>query len=447
MRAITAIATKDVRMLMRDKMALFWVFAFPLMFALFFGSLFGGGDDLPGSVTIAVVDEDGSQLSQVFTEQLDSNDAIVVPRIELPEGETGEGAFQTPTLEAAREGVQKGRHIAYLRIPQGFGDNPFAIFGAGGDSGDDSVSLEVGIDPRRKAEAGMLQGVVIQSLFSSLQSQFLDTELMQNEISELRADIAAAPDLDESQKSALDQFMGSLDTFLLDFEPGSSEDGTAVGLDMSQMLNVVEVARERGNQPRSAFEISFPQALVWGLMSVAMAFAITMVRERTSGTLLRLQMAPISTAQLLAGKALACFAASMGTMTLLMSVAVIALGVRFDSFGLFLLAMVCTALCFTGITMLVSVMGKTESAVSGAAWGMMMPFAMVGGGMIPLIAMPGWLAALSNFSPFKWAILAVEGGLWRGFSLAEMTTPCLVLIAIGVVAFTTGAFIFNRTKS
>jgi len=40
--------------------------------------------------------------------------------------------------------------------------------------------------------------------------------------------------------------------------------------------------------------------------------------------------------------------------------------------------------------------------------------AMIGGVMIPLIAMPPWLLSLSNISPMKWAILSYEGAIWRG---------------------------------
>jgi ABC-2 type transport system permease protein len=74
----------------------------------------------------------------------------------------------------------------------------------------------------------------------------------------------------------------------------------------------------------------------------------------------------------------------------------------------------------------------------------MMPFAMVGGGMIPLIAMPPWLVKVSVVSPFKWAITAVEGAVWRGFDAGEMLLPCAVLVAIGAVFFTLGVAIFGR---
>jgi ABC-2 type transport system permease protein len=52
--------------------------------------------------------------------------------------------------------------------------------------------------------------------------------------------------------------------------------------------------------------------------------------------------------------------------------------------------------------------------------------------------MPPFLETLSNVSPFKWAIVAVEGGMWRGFTAADMLLPCGILLGVGAVAFVIG---------
>jgi len=43
MNAVWALARKDLVILLRDRFGLFWVVAFPLLMALFFGSIFGSG--------------------------------------------------------------------------------------------------------------------------------------------------------------------------------------------------------------------------------------------------------------------------------------------------------------------------------------------------------------------------------------------------------------------
>jgi ABC-2 type transport system permease protein len=88
---------------------------------------------------------------------------------------------------------------------------------------------------------------------------------------------------------------------------------------------------------------------------------------------------------------------------------------------------------------LMSVLGKTEEAVSGAAWGSNMVMAMFGGAMIPLAFMPRFMAALGQASPVKWSILALEGAIWRGFTPGEMLIPCAVLLAVGAVCLAIGS--------
>jgi ABC-2 type transport system permease protein len=96
--------------------------------------------------------------------------------------------------------------------------------------------------------------------------------------------------------------------------------------------------------------------------------------------------------------------------------------------------------------MLISTLGKTESSVSGLGWALMMFMSMAGGGMVPLFAMPDWMQALSVVSPVRWAILAFEGALWRGFSPQEMLLPCGILVAVGVAAFAAGVRAFRWSE-
>ncbi len=40
--------------------------------------------------------------------------------------------------------------------------------------------------------------------------------------------------------------------------------------------------------------------------------------------------------------------------------------------------------------------------------------------------------------PIKWAILGIEGAVWRGFTLGEMMVPCAILLGFGAVCFAVG---------
>jgi len=88
--------------------------------------------------------------------------------------------------------------------------------------------------------------------------------------------------------------------------------------------------------------------------------------------------------------------------------------------------------------MLVASLGKTEQTASGAAWAMLMPLSMIGGAMVPTFVMPAWVQSISFISPIRWTMLAIEGGVWRNFSLGEMVTPCAILIGVGMACFVIG---------
>ena len=73
-----------------------------------------------------------------------------------------------------------------------------------------------------------------------------------------------------------------------------------------------------------------------------------------------------------------------------------------------------------------------------------MLMAMFGGAMVPLLFMPSFMKSLSNLSPVKWSILALEGAIWRGFTLGEMLVPCAVLVGIGSVCLAIGMRVLSR---
>jgi ABC-2 type transport system permease protein len=106
---------------------------------------------------------------------------------------------------------------------------------------------------------------------------------------------------------------------------------------------------------------------------------------------------------------------------------------------LLLAAIICTAAAFVGIILLLASMAHTEQGIGGMAPAVMMPLFLIGGAMVPLMFMPPWMAALGYLSPVRWAIVALEGAIWRDFGAAEMVVPCAILLAVAAVTFVIGA--------
>jgi ABC-2 type transport system permease protein len=427
MSAILAIALKDLKLLARDRSGFFWVLLFPLLIALFFGSVFAGGESR-APMPIAVVDRDGSPFSRAMAAELSKSEAL---------------SIHPMSLDSARTAVRRGRLTAYVLFPKGSGQT------LGFGSSNDSASIEMGLDPSRRAEAGYLKGLVTQALFASLMGSFTKEgagrDAIRDRIAAVEADttIAAARRGElTSLYRDLDQFLGSLDRV----ERAAPADSGALARNAGPRIRTQDMTAEEA-EPRSAFEVTFPSAVMWALIGVCMSFAISIVHERLTGTLLRLRLAPISRTQILLGKALAAFLASMGATGLLLTFASLVLGVRIMNPLALVAALAASAFCFVGIMMVISTLGRTHQAVSGAGWAILLVMSMTGGGMIPLIAMPSWMVNVSHLSLVKWGVLAVEGAIWRGFSWGEMALPLGILVAVGAVGLAVGARRLEQAQS
>ena len=54
---------------------------------------------------------------------------------------------------------------------------------------------------------------------------------------------------------------------------------------------------------------------------------------------------------------------------------------------------------------------------------------------------------VSDVSPVKWGIVALERAIWRGFTWTELLIPCAVLLGVGAVAYAVGALLFARAPT
>jgi ABC-2 type transport system permease protein len=420
MAVILALALKDLRILVRLRAGLFFTFVWPLVVAILFGTIFSG-EGHSARTGIAVVDEDATTASADFVSRLEKVATLQVVRADR---------------EHALSLVRAGKRTAAIVIPRGFGEAASRMFYG------TPPTVDLWIDPSRAAESGMLQGLLFKQGAERMQAMMADTSASREMVRKARENLGAAAAAGVATQPT-DRFLGELDRYLQTVQPGGQSPG---GVGSWQPLAVQEKAvvdPHRGPFPTNSYELTFPQGILWGIIGCVMTFGLGIVSERSHGTMVRLQMSPISRAQLLGGKALACFAAIAIVETGLFLVGRVFFGVRPASWALLVLAGVCAAVAFVGVMMLVSVLGKTEQAAAGAGWAIMMPLTMLGGGMIPLFIMPSWMAAAGTISPAKWAILAFEGAIWRGFSTAEMLLPCTILVAVGLVCFTVGTRAFR----
>lgn len=418
MRIIVAMAAKDIKILFRDKLGFFFTVFFPLMMAIFFGAMFANLSRGPASIPVALVDEDRTSGSERFIARLEAAGGLDLEQI--------------PRHQALDQ-VRRGQTAVMVTLSPGFGaaiDNPFRT----------TPQIELAVDPTQFAAAGMLRGILLEAAGAELQALMSDPSRIQATNDQNSRVIEQLP-----SSPARDDFLTFLDltprisSLIEELGLGAATTGAAGGfggppLEISQ---TPVQAEQRG--PTNSYATSFAQAMLWTLIGGSVSFSMSIAIERSRGTLMRLLVSPITNRHLLAAKGLACLATILTTSTALITLGITVFGVKPTSYPLLALALLCGSICFCGIMMALSVIGRTEQAAAGVGWGIALPFSMLGGGMVPLFLMPEWMQRLGSISPMKWALVAYEGAIWRGFALNEMLLPCTVLVVIGVVAFSIGA--------
>lgn len=137
----------DVLRLFRDKVAIFFVFFFPLVFLIIFGSIFKGADDV--SFRVAVVNQSESQFSGQFVSQLQDNKVFKVDA-------------EAAALPDAKQKLNRGQLDAIIVLPPAFG-NP-------GQAGYPTGTAQIVYEQSNESAAGSLASV-LDSVFTGINNE------------------------------------------------------------------------------------------------------------------------------------------------------------------------------------------------------------------------------------------------------------------------------------
>lgn len=421
MQAILTLAMKDIRLLLRDKGGVFFTFAFPAIYAIFFGLIFTSLGDYRGRrIPIFLVDQDRTPQSQAFAAALRDSGEV----------ETADAEYETGV-----DNVRHGRRPACLVIPPGFGAAREAILAGA------TTKLQIAIDPARPAESAIVMGAIQRNLMLDVKGLFSDPVRLRAQLATARERLDARTDMNEAMHSALDLLLTAAESaanlFLTTSRPATASSTVAGAWEPMQIEKIeLNVKRDR---PRNLYAVTFPLGMMWGLLGCTAAFGVGMALERRRGTLRRVSVAPLTSVQILAGKMLASLAVIVSVSAAMLILARVGFGVVPASIPFVAMAVVSIACAFIGIMLLLSNLGRTETSAAGVSWGVLTLLSMLGGGMVPINLMPEWMKTIATCSPVFWSIRALEGGLWREYTLEEMLIPCGVLVGIGVACFSLGA--------
>jgi ABC-type multidrug transport system permease subunit len=191
------------------------------------------------------------------------------------------------------------------------------------------------------------------------------------------------------------------------------------------------------------YQVLVPSYTVMFAFFLVLTVGWVFVAERRQGTLKRLRAAPLSRGQMLLGKLLPCFVVSVGQGVFLLVAGRLLFGLRWGpeywplwTQAAWLLAVVCaTSLAAMGLALLVASVARSEIQVALYGAVPVLVLALIGGCVLPRELMPEQTQRLSLLTPQGWALEAYRELLGStAHYVPNMTVvwqACAVLAAFG----------------
>lgn len=396
--------------LRRDRVAQSLTFLLPILFFSIFASVFGNqGRDTTSRVLIAVVDEDGSELSRRIVDGLQHETAL---RVRVTADAEGKGAALDRA--AAEHLVKNGDLPVAVILPKGLGAAA-AAFAA--DEGAPHIKLLADVsDP--------VAPQMVNGLLQKVSMTAAPDLMMQGGIQQFEK---YAGTLTSEQRTAVGAWLPRL-------KPGtaggtgtaSSQGAFGIGVD------TVDVMR----QGKTNGLVSFYAAGV-GVMFLlfsASGASGTLLDEVDSGTLDRVLSTRVGMGGLLLGKWL--FLAMIGALQL----SVMFLWGRI-AFGLdlfhhlpgFVVMTVFTASAAAGFGLMLATLARTRAQLSGMSTIIILTMSALGGSMFPRFLMSETMQKLGLVTFNAWALDGYLKVFWRDAPVWQLWPQVVVLTALASV--------------
>jgi len=176
--------------------------------------------------------------------------------------------------------------------------------------------------------------------------------------------------------------------------------------------------------------------------------ASSFINERHLGTLRRMQISRISLFQLLWGKTLPFLLVSITQSVLLFLSGKVMFGMSWGVYPIMLVPVIlATAISATGLGLLLAMFVRTESQVASYSTFLVVVLAGISGCYMPRDWLPELMKNVSLATPHAWALIAYQELLTRKHpNMTLVGQCCSVMVAMGVVCFTWGSLRFRKRE-
>ena len=384
------------------RVALLLDFAVPIAFFTIFAFIFGGQVGLGKSprVNVALVDEDGTDLSRKLLAALAEQETLRVYSPERAEGEPTVFAARAPAQALVLEG---GLPLAVV-VPRGW---TTSFLG----SGEEEEPVQVLADS----------------------SDPVATQVVSALIRQVAGQIRA-----EQARQQIEAVLGPSSVRLAAL--------SSARLTKPAGVEVVEIlAAGKANPVVSMYAAGIA---VMFLLFAAVGGAGTLLEEEESQTLERLMCSSLGMTRLLAGKWLLLTIVGIAQVTVMFAWAQLAFGV--DLVGHlpgFAVMTTVTAGAASSLALALAAACRTRPQLNAVAIILILTMSALGGSMVPRYVMSGTMREIGRLTFNAWALDGYTKVFWRGLPLRALLPELAVLVAAAVVLFLLARLLARRWES
>ena len=189
--------------------------------------------------------------------------------------------------------------------------------------------------------------------------------------------------------------------------------------------------------------ILLPGAMYFWILFIGQGPLQEVVQEQENRILSRVLACPVTPGQYVLSKMLRCFTLCSLAAILLLIASGLLFGIRWGNPLKLLLVILFWSGSMTGLLSLIYALASTREQANVFSPVVLMIFAMLGGSMFPYENLPGFLRMIGQYTPNRWAVLALEG-VARSKPLAGLAVPLAALLAIGLGGTASAYFLFHR---
>ncbi|SRR5579862_1803308 len=402
---------KDLKILFRDKVGLMLMFGMPVVLVIVVTSIQNNTFDLLNKtkVSLLVCNKDTGALSIQFVEAV--NNVGMFKLVEIPSDEKE---------EKFKEDIRSNNAVLGIIIPANFSRQVASKAKTIAGKALNSFGLEGDV---AKVNLGNLSSLTL----------YYNPVVQQSFKASVLGGLSSALQMVESRQVLKNLYFSINEKTMPD----------SLGNDMlNNKLSITEVPMSKSGDITvlNATQHNVPAWTIFAMFFVVMSLAGSIVREKLSGSFIRLKTLPTHYLVAILSKQITYLA-----VTLLQAVVIFALGIWLfpriglpalslphDRLGLLVVTLTC-GWCAVSYALCVGIFAQTQEQANGFGAVSIVILSILGGVMVPSFIMPDSFKTIMAISPLHWCLQAFYALFLEGGKLKDIMTNILSLLAITLI--------------